>query len=271
MTPTSNNKTAKNQITTLRTGIPKYDPASILSKQELSTLIHKIGHEIGNPLTAIISLGSIIERFADDLENPKPDLGSKISSYANSIISESWRINQHNERLVMLLSHKIGNLYLLNIADVINQAFKKFQLRNKNKNLILNIASPAKEPPHAFIDNDQFVILISELILNACNYQAYEYQNNDVQIEAKIESFENHSTLTLSNRIKEPIAYELEKLFEPYVSKYSDKKHLGLGFIMCLAILKKVKGEIKILEQEINQELYFTVEITLPNKEYGNS
>ncbi len=268
MTPTSKN--LKTTLRTNRTGIPQFDPACILSKKELSILIHKIGHEIGNPLTAIISLGSIIERFADDMINPKSDLPTKIATYATSIINESWRINQHNERLVMLLSEKVGNLYLLNISDVLNQAFKKFQLRNKSKNITLNINSATKEPAHAYIDNDQFVILLSELILNATNYQLYETPESKAEINAKIENYPEHSRLTISNKIKEPLYLDPAKLFEPYVTKYPEKKHLGLGLIMCLAILKKFKGEIKILEQTIDDEFYFSIELNLPNKEYGN-
>lgn len=265
MTPTS-----KKHFNTLRSGIPQYDPANILSKQELSTLIHKIGHEIGNPLTAIISLASIIERFAADI-NTNADFAGKISSYSSSIINESWRINQHSEKLVMLLSQKIGNLYLLNITDVINQAHKKFQLRNKNKNLAIHTIANTQDTPHAFVDNDQFVILLSELFFNACSYQAYENQSEETEINIEIESDDKFSKIFIYNKIKEALPFELEKLFEPYITKYADKKHLGIGLTMCLNIVKKFKGNITISEMEKNKELFFCIELSLPNKEYVNS
>ena len=55
----SNDQTEDN----IRVGKGKFFSPSIRQGELLSDLIHKIGHEIGNPLTSIISLASIIERF----------------------------------------------------------------------------------------------------------------------------------------------------------------------------------------------------------------
>src|SRR5262245_24972844 len=93
-----------------RVGKVKLNFTDIRAEELLSHLIHKLGHEIGNPLTSIISLGTILERFSISAPGRGETLPpEKIASYASSIIDEAWRISSLTEKLVLTLSNRRGN------------------------------------------------------------------------------------------------------------------------------------------------------------------
>ena len=47
----------------MRVGKPKFTKSDFRTPDKLSGFVHKIGHEVGNPLTSIISLASILHRI----------------------------------------------------------------------------------------------------------------------------------------------------------------------------------------------------------------
>ncbi|MBP9838713.1 MAG: HAMP domain-containing histidine kinase [Proteobacteria bacterium] len=258
-------KESKNTIS--RLGRPQYKASIFNEPEELSTLIHKIGHEIGNPLTAIISYSSIIERFSGQTpggQNPENNpLSSKLTSYAGSIIDESWKVNQQSERLVMLLSQKPGNTTECPIADILKTAIKKHSLRNKNRPLThrVEIKSP-EDFGQANADPEQFVILLCEFLANSLNAIEFFY-GKDSQEKITVAPINEDNTFGLSVSNSKPSAYpeELSNLLDPYVSEYVEKKHLGLGFCVCHAIASRFNAQIRLVETTENEKITFSQEI----------
>ncbi len=250
-----------------RFGSPTYDPATILSGENLSNLIHKIGHEIGNPLTAIISLGTIIERFSR--ESPSADLEAtfkKTSGYAGSIIDEAWKVSALSERLVMLLSQKPGNVSPCDVNEALKKAIEKQRLRGRGTRPNILMSTLGDKPCLALIDSEQLAVLLGELLQNAQNAVAYEYAGNDTDhpITAVLRQDGSKVFLALTNDIPDNLEGELGSAFDLFQTAYGDRKHLGIGLTMCWAIANRFSGGMRLIEQPRQSGCAFTVELSLP-------
>ena len=137
----------------IRIGTPAFSAEDILSAANLSRVIHRIGHEIGNPLTSIISLSSIIERGIGESGAAQLPI-ERVVSYAGSIGSEAWRISSINEKLVMLLSSRQGNPEPSEPESIIRRALHKLQRRAEHKRFDVEFrrASPQCQ---ALVDPEQ--------------------------------------------------------------------------------------------------------------------
>ena len=132
-----------------------------ISKEELSKLIHKVGHDIGNPLTSIISLSSIIERFSE-LDSLEPD---KLISYSKTMNKEAWKISRLSECLVNILSNRKANIQNVNLEQVIDKAVSKASSYFSNiENLEFEIEVAANLEVET--ERDQLIIAIREIIRN---------------------------------------------------------------------------------------------------------
>ena len=146
---------------TTRTGTPNFSIQSLRSGDNLSELVHKVGHDIGNPLTAIISVCSIIQTMA---EMDSAGLVPKVSEYAGMLTSEAWKISRINERLVGLLSNRKPNLVPCNIHNNFLTVFNRLQSRDQKKLGKLEIEfNPVSKCDKiaALADNNQLNLLIT--------------------------------------------------------------------------------------------------------------
>ena len=251
----------------IRIGTPTFDPGVIRSADVLSDLIHKVGHEIGNPLTAIISLAAIIERFHHESTSGEPGAyAKKTASYAGSIMDEAWKISALSERLVMLLSQKPGNVSSCDLLEAVEKAVQKLRMRQKNKRLDIVIQQIGDGSCEVAIDSEQLNVLIIELIVNAQNALLYEWPQDlpPGPISAFIRAGENSCVMLISNEVPEPRALDISSLFDPFVTTNADRKHLGLGLTVCWAILKRFDCTVRIIEQPSVAGRSFTVEATFP-------
>jgi nitrogen-specific signal transduction histidine kinase/CheY-like chemotaxis protein len=266
-----------------RSGRPLFSLDHLRDKEVLSRLIHKIGHEIGNPLTSIISLATIIERFAPLVVAGANSEGgietAKVSSYATSIIDESWRISNITEKLVLLLSQKPGGPSICDVGKCTQKALNKIKSRKKTDTSRVHLRLHGSEPPMVFIDPDQFIALVTELLDNA--FQAIEYSEEgrveaepenteslpaDPEITLEASSVGNSTILAVHSLSKEPCSLELSTLFEPLITAYTDKKHIGIGLAMAYSIAQRADGEIEVRETKVNGCYQFTAQVRLPRQ-----
>ncbi|MFN8390659.1 MAG: ATP-binding protein [Bdellovibrionota bacterium] len=246
-----------------RTGSPQFAPEQVRSGETLSNLIHKIGHEIGNPLTAIISLATIVERFND--ESAAKDLTgtlNKITSYSASIIDEAWKISALNERLVMLLSQKPGNCSPCNVGETIQRAVKKMRSRGRAPDFDVLVSQIGEVPATAFIDSEQLNILLQELFQNAITAAGNRDDDQPLRILVKGGKESTYIALMSDSSQRHPL--ELSTLFDPFVTTWSEKKRLGLGLTVSWAIVSRFGGTMQLIEQPQQSGYSFTVAITLP-------
>ncbi len=254
----------------LRKGSPDFHPDSVRSGDSLSNLMHKIGHEIGNPLTAIIALATIMERFQGE-SSPSDVPGSspyqKVNSYSTSIIDEAWRISGLNEKVVLLLSTKPGNLGCCVVTEVLAKAAQKFKSRHKRKRIEVRVAPPELPEPIVWADYEQVLALFTEAITNA--YQSFAYRSDDAPpvppiVDVTIDRVDGFIRTTFSNLIEKPLPFPPEELFAAAVTEHGDRKHVGLGLTVGWTIVHRFHGRIAAAELDTPEGLRFSLEILLP-------
>lgn len=208
----------------------------------ISMIIHRIGHDIGNPLTSIISLASIIEKFSDPRFNSLDP--AKLSSYAGTISNEAWKISRLSECLVHTLSQRTSQLQVIKLEDLIDRALSKIEtLFSKHENI--EVALDIPQELEAMGEQDQLIFAISEVIRNA--FQAcIEFQFNKISIKA--EKVDCYCKITCSNQIPSKIEGELSDLLLPLVSQFKKISTPGLGLHTVASVLNRLDGYCEIEE-----------------------
>ena len=252
-----------------RIGIPTFTAKSIRSGQQLSEIIHKIGHDIGNPLTAIISIGSVIQTLSAFEGDPSQE--NKMPYYADSIVSEAWRISRINERLVCLFSERPVDPSPCEIKAILIQTLTRLKSREKKKYQPVDINISTTNPsPHALIDNNQLLLLISELISNAVESLERDILVNPPlaefipSIDVEITADETWVYLTVTSISSRPIPIELSECFKPLLSCYPEEKRIGLGLTTALAITERFNGKIELEEKKKNNDYLLCAKVSLP-------
>ena len=264
----------KNAAANLRTGSPKFTCDILRQGEPLSNLIHKIGHEIGNPLTAIISVASVMQRFTQsgDSSLKEQELSSqRVGSYCGSILDEGWRINSLNERLVLILSAKAGNPEAVDVVEALKKSFNriKSRFRQKFRGIDISIAAP-EVPVYALVDAEQFQVVLIELLKNA--YQGLT-NNSEISesdelslepIKCTVQVVAGEAEIAIASTNSQPCPIELSELFEPFTNGYPMSKNLGLGLTVSLAVIERFQGSIQLQEFADSQGHTFRTIVRLP-------
>lgn len=237
------------------------------SAAELSPLLpqlsHKMGHEIGNPLTSIISLATIVERFADGATE-------KNQQYARSIISEAWKISTIVEKVVLLFSDRDGSPGECPLDSVLQRALAKLKSRGAVilDDIVLRIEDEA--PPAAYCDQDQLCTAIIELITNAADADAAGRQEPESAfgegepVVIRIYTVGEASCIEVSNTISAAVPMELAELFEPLATTSATQKSLGIGLSMVAKVAQRFSGVLEVEEAQRGETLLFVARLVLP-------
>jgi CheY-like chemotaxis protein len=231
----------------------------------LTVLAHKLGHEIGNPLTSIISLASILERFSG-AEGGHLDT-EKTIRYARSIIKESWRVSALTEKLVLLLSNRAGNPQPQDVVPLIHGALARLRTRRGLDSDWVRISIEDRGTLSAHCDTDQMIVLIAECIENA--YQALGIEQTDTEapehppILIRVASSEKATILECITPQRHSCPHELSSVFEPFVTSWADSKHIGLGLTVAAGIVERCGGSIEIEERKVESGFEFITRIIL--------
>lgn len=223
---------------------PNFKIEDLKKPDQISELIHRIAHEIGNPLTAIIAISSLLPYEKEE---------ERIAGHSKSISQEAWKINALNEKLVILLSDKSGNPEPCNVTQCFNDAAAKLKSRYNVIDLNLRINAQS-EDLEVLADEEQFVILLMELLLNA-----HLYSSNSV-INCTI-SKEESTLISISNICEQKSEIDLKDAFRPLVSGQKTENRLGLGLTLAYAIAKRFNGEISISEEEAPNGVLFSAKL----------
>ena len=258
-----------------RSARPTFSCSSLKSPEAISDLIHKFGHDIGNPLTAVISMSSVLTRVVEgglDLENK---FVQKIPSYTESISKEAWRICLLNERMVMLFSNREQLSQPSDIEIEISKGITKLKQHGFCPEDLVIKTSYSEDKLSAHIDPTQFFAVASELLRNAIHatleFNEGSTTNGFVTIRAK--SLEDSVQIKVSNPIKESQADDLSELFEAF--KYGNKAKKdcsGLGLTVVWSIVERFGGQVEVSEEMTDaQNGKFSVTIELPKGDAQSS
>jgi nitrogen-specific signal transduction histidine kinase len=264
---------SKQSTEIFKSGTPMCSVQDLKTNANLSDLFHKIGHEIGNPLTSIISFASIMER-STALGSEQNTATVKFADYAKSISAEAWKVSLLSERIVALMSERSGNPSVCNLTDVAHRAMSKLASRFNIKDIDFEINS-VFEDSTSFIDREQAVALFLELMLNAAlaikeireldNFeQLLEQDPSFDTIAISIKKSDLFTSFIISNKISKPHVAELCELFHPFMSTFHENRGLGLGLTVAQAIVERFGGKIELQERTLDGISTFSVLVMLP-------
>lgn len=259
---------------------PQFSVKELKTATGISDLIHKFGHDVGNPLTAVISLTSLLERLIDDLEKQGPsETAGRTSSFVQSIAKEAWRIGQLNDRLVLLLSDKNEFSGALDLENSLDRACNKLAQHGaipEGVELDIDFRPPTSAP---LIESGQFEALVCELVRNAAEaLNRCGIASSTAPQEINILCAEEGEQILLkiknlfkTEELSEKISNKtLDDLFRPFVRGTSiTPTSSGLGLAAAWAVVERFGGELELsLEDapELDNLSLATISVKLPAK-----
>ncbi len=214
----------------------------------LGTLSAKIGHEIRNPLTAILACAQYLEMKDEDNKNLK------------IIISEGFRLQSMVNDLLTISKPKAPSEKLIFLEKVIEDVIGF--LKNVTGQIKYhNIIKEFDEIPPVIGDEEQLKQLFTNIILNAS--QAMEEVNRkegDLIIGTKLSKDKKYSITYVTDCGKGINKKNFESIFDPFFTTKGEKG-TGLGMAVAKEIIDSHNGKIEIKSKENSGT---TMSISLP-------
>lgn len=207
-----------------------------------------IAHEIRTPLTLIKGPMEKVIKKADEVPQIKNNLKT---------------MERNTDRLLALTQQLLDfrktettgfslNFTKTDIAELLNDHFMRFKPAAEQKNISFNLSNQA--PPYfgAYIDEDAFSKIISNLLDNAIKYAAHQVEITLLPVEREDKTFiievKNDGFI---------IPYEMkDRIFETFYRIKNNGKNrgtgIGLSLARSLAELHKGTLELKTSDQTMN-------------------
>jgi K+-sensing histidine kinase KdpD len=241
----------------------KSDPntSSLKEEKSLSDFIHRVGHDVGNPLTSLISLASLLERSSPDssFQLSKEDT----SKYLKSIISDAWRVQALMEKSVIILSGRTGTEEsTTNVGEVVQHSIKKLLRKPAFQPFDITF-QPTQAPVVAKITRSLLEWLTTELLTNALNHLSLDENGQEFPVFVRVLENENNISLEVENSFLTECNFELKSLFEAFVKHPESSKGAGLGLTAANILLSRSKSELFLELDEEKKCFIVTVQLPL--------
>ena len=217
----------------------------------LGTLASKVGHEILNPLSAIIN----------NTEYLKMVFPKKVKDL-NIIIIESERIKQIAQDLLNFGKPRRPRISSIDIKDLIIEVIDFL------KNTIGQIKHDKinkrfAKIPNIRADKNQIKQVLINLIINA-SHAIENQRDGTLTISTQYKKDKDYIEILISDNGHGINANELGKIFDPfYTTKKGTKiKGTGLGLAVAKDIVHKHKGSIEV-KSEVNKGTTFSVKLPI--------
>ncbi|HMO18323.1 MAG TPA: histidine kinase dimerization/phospho-acceptor domain-containing protein [Oligoflexia bacterium] len=246
---------------------------SDLEPDTLSKISHQLSHDIGNPLTSIISYSSILEQAVHFSLSPE-----KIADYAHSLSRETWRISSLVEKFLLLTSRS-KNETPVSLAEVKERVLTRYISRYNLGELDLTFEGFETEEV-IFAEIEHLTVILCEIASNSLGAQRAlaEIKTNDdkeknrPKIDEDIEGelWVNFKTFPINIESNQndrspgkylvieatnpspPHGSEIEKLFYPGEKLFpSGRDNLGIGLSGILHSMSRWGGYTEIEELPI--------------------
>jgi light-regulated signal transduction histidine kinase (bacteriophytochrome) len=232
-----------------------------LDETTLSNLCHQLTHDIGNPLTAIISYSSILEQA----EHYSIAL-DKVANYSLNISKEAWRVSRLMEKFLLLVSRK-ETRNLFSISELKKRVETRYANRYELAEMTLHF-NGFNEDITIQADLDQCCSIICEIGNNALSAQkklsSSEERNQIFQLELSFSLQEQY--LVLEGKNPTPThSKDLSSLLKVGEHEFSGGKDtLGIGLSAITCSMKRWNGFLEIEEVIIENTTYFITRLFFP-------
>lgn len=247
------------------TGGPDFSTAQLCAGDSLSNLIHKLCHEVDNPLTAIISLATVIQRadWAAD-----QSLVEKLPSYAHAIGKEAWRVSNLMERLLLIASTRRESGSTAKVTDVLFEALAHVRDNDEFEKIAIDVDVPEGSAEIA-IGEEQLLLLFTELLSNAHEAVTRELKDRSeadsvTPLSLKLEQRDGTVSFRITSVTSKRTGPHLSQFFEPFVSGEPSSKNAGLGLTVSWAIVERAGGKIWLEERGVDGRFEFSANVLLP-------
>jgi len=212
-----------------------------IDEETLSNICHQLSHDIGNPMTAIISYSSILEQ--SEHFNISHE---KVSSYAKNISRETWRISKLMEKFLLLTSRKLV-CSPFPASELEKKVLSRYNSRYELENLEISFTG---FDPKILIpaDIDQCSIILCEIGANAINAEKILNNNQPVNLPISL-AITSDSIIMEARNLSPEHKTDLADLFKPGVKEFSSEKDtLGIGLSAIASAMKRWCGYLEIEE-----------------------
>lgn len=236
-------------------------PIEQIAPELLSKIVHLLSHDIGNPLTSIITYGSLIEQ-AETLKIPS----DKLSGYAKSMLLETWKISNLMEKFLLLVSKKESG-GLVKLKDLGSKIMSRYQSRYGLNSFDLEL-SGFDSSIQIKGDAEQLCGIFCELLINAANaIKDLSSTENDLEHSLIIKADSSNPsqiTFTIENFTLQRIT-PLEELMKIGVTECPiSKPSIGIGLPAVLNSINRWNGQFSIEQTCKNEKYNFKSTIVLP-------
>jgi PAS domain S-box-containing protein len=227
----------------------------------LGELTASFAHELGQPLTAILSNAQAAKRMLKGNALAK----SKIQNILSDIIADNQRAGKIIDRLRTLLKKGELRFSLLDVNKLIREVFELLSDEAISKRVRITLALDPNISP-VWGDRTQFQQVILNLMVNS--FEALQntfIPNRRLTMQTCVA--DNDQVVILARNSGPGIPTErLNHIFEPFFTTKAEG--LGMGLTICRSIIQAHRGEIAC---ENNPEGGVTFRITLPAPKQGIS
>lgn len=286
------------KLATRREATAKPSDSWVFTPDQLSELVHRVGHEINNPLTSVISFATIFENLVEP-SSGDATAASKLRGYASAILSEAWRINNLTQQMVLLFSTKEIRCSPVNLYDATERALSRLSRqrfagstvgstgsinsklssgRYRLGSIIIELGAISKEIA-VEADPEQLEVMLLVLLEN-CVESVQRFTTNTTparpQLAAErlpvvanvaIDSLTKMVQLKLVNTTLPINSKEIGRLFEPFVTEAPETKRLGIGLTVAARIAQRLGGNLTVAEITQPQTTIFETILILPAKQ----
>lgn len=236
--------------------------------ESMGELSAGLAHEINQPLVSIsMGLDNMLMMISDQKINEE-----YVSKKIHTLFKDIDRIRNIIEHVrIFSRDQQVGNESKISVNDVVRNALSMIRIQFADHNVLLNID----------IDDEEVTTFgnqykLEQVILNLLSNSKYAVEEKakrnigngyEKEISVSCKREENLALLMVSDNGTGIEKNILANIFNPFFTTKDEEKGTGLGLSISYAIIKEMKGTIKVNSQ-VNEYTKITIELPLnkPNE-----
>jgi PAS domain S-box-containing protein len=219
--------------------------------KELDSFVYKASHDLRAPLTSILGLVNLADKYSDT--NPA------LVEYFNHIRKSVTKLDEFVKELIdhsrnIRLAVKIE---AINFQELIEDVFQNLNYMEAASLIKRHIEITSNSVFHS--DKTRLKVIFSNLIANAIRYH---HLPNDPFIKITVDNNNKEAVIFVEDNGKGIEAHHLDKIFDMFYRATDDKSGSGLGLYIVKETIEKLKGSIEVTSK-YGKGTFF--KITIPN------